>query len=90
MYLTDRIDFGANFYPQSTKNIFSQLNQITMANKTFMPSAPVKTLWIVAVIIGFLGVLGHYTKIEVLSTYSYEMLLVGFVLLVIGTVYKGV
>lgn len=55
-----------------------------------MPSAPKKTLWVAAIIIGFLGVLARYVQIDVLSKYSYEMLLVGFLLLVIGTAYKGI
>ena len=61
-----------------------------MANKKFMPSAPNQVVWILALIVGFLGILGHYTQIDVLSKYNYEMLLIGFILLVIGTVYRKV
>lgn len=61
-----------------------------MANRKFMPSAPNKILWIVALIIGFLGILGHYADIDILSKYNYEMLLIGFILLVIGTAYRKV
>ncbi len=61
-----------------------------MANRKFLPSAPKKTIWIAAVIIGVLGILGRYVQIDVLSAYSYEMLLVGFILLLIGTTYKGI
>ncbi len=61
-----------------------------MANKKFMPSAPVQTLWAVALIVGILGILGHYAQIEILSKYNYEMLLIGFILLVIGTTYRKV
>ncbi len=61
-----------------------------MANKTFMPSAPNQTLWIVALIFGFLGVLAHYTHIETLSKYQYEMLLIGFILLAVGTSYRKI
>ncbi len=61
-----------------------------MANRKFMPSAPNQTLWVVALIVGFLGIFGHYVHIGVLSKYSYEMLLIGFMLLVIGTVYRRV
>ena len=59
-----------------------------MANKKFMPSAPNQTVWILALIVGFLGILGHYTRIDTLSKYNYEMLLIGFVLLAIGTAYR--
>lgn len=61
-----------------------------MARKKFTPSAPNQTLWIVALIIGFLGILGHYTQIDTLSNYNYEMLLIGFVLLVIGTALRKI
>ena len=61
-----------------------------MANRKFMPSAPTKILWGVALIVGFLGILGHYVHIDILSKYNYEMLLIGFILLVIGTAYRRV
>ena len=61
-----------------------------MANRTFMPNAPHQILWFVAIIVGLLGILGHFTHIDILSKYNYEMLLIGFILLVIGTAYRGV
>lgn len=61
-----------------------------MANRKFMPSAPNLTLWAIALIVGFLGILGHFTHVDILSKYNYEMLLIGFVLLVIGTASRGV
>jgi hypothetical protein len=60
-----------------------------MAKKQSTVSAPTRTLWFVALIIGFLGILGHYVQIDILSKYNYEMLLVGFILLVIGTTFRG-
>lgn len=61
-----------------------------MANRKFMPSAPNQILWIIALIVGILGIIGHYTQIDMLSKYNYEMLLIGFVLLVIGTTFRNV
>lgn len=61
-----------------------------MANKKFMPSAPNQTIWAIALILGFLGILGHYYHIDILSKYNYEMLLIGFILLVIGTTFRKV
>ena len=55
-----------------------------------MPSAPNQTLWVVALIVGLLGILGHYARIEILSKYNYQMLLIGFILLAIGTAYRRV
>ena len=56
-----------------------------MANRSFLPSAPSRTLWLIALILGIVGILTHYMHVAQLSKYSYEMLLIGFILLVIGT-----
>ena len=61
-----------------------------MANRKFMPSAPNQIVWVLALIVGVLGILGHYTKLDILSKYNYEMLLIGFILLAIGTTYRKV
>ena len=61
-----------------------------MANRKFMPSAPNQLIWAIALIVGFLGILGHYTNIDILSKYNYEMLLIGFILLVFGTTFRNV
>ena len=56
----------------------------------FLPSAPTKALWIIALILGILGILSHYTSIGDLSRYSYEMVMIAFLLLAIGTAYRKV
>jgi len=61
-----------------------------MASKTFLPSAPNKGLWIAAIIIGLLGIVVHFVPVDGLSKYSFEMLLVGFILLAIGTTYRKI
>ncbi len=61
-----------------------------MTKRSFLPSAPNKGLWIAAIIIGGLGILAHYVHIEELSKYNYEMLLIGFILLVVGTMFRNV
>ena len=61
-----------------------------MAKKTFLPSAPSLTLWIIAVIIGLLGILTHFVQVDQLSKYNYEMVMIGFILLVIGTAYRKI
>lgn len=53
------------------------------------PNAPARGLWIAALIIGGLGVLAHFVDMNELSTYNYWMLLIGYVLLVIGTSARG-
>ncbi len=61
-----------------------------MSNKKLMPSAPSQIVWILALIAGILGILGHYTNVDILAQYNYELLLIGFVLLAIGTTFRNV
>lgn len=53
------------------------------------PSAPKKTLWIIALILGILGIVGHFVHIQYISQYSFELLFGGFVLLALGTTLRG-
>ena len=59
-----------------------------MANRTFLPSAPNNVLWIIAILIGAVGILARYIPIEGLAKYQWEMLLIGFLLLVLGTSFR--
>jgi len=61
-----------------------------MANRSFLPSAPNKGLWLIAAIIGILGIIVHYVQVNQLSQYSFEMVLIGFVLMIIGTTYRNI
>jgi len=53
------------------------------------PSAPNKILWAIALVAGILGIVGHLTAVNYLTENSFILLLVGFVLLAIGTSFKG-
>ena len=59
-----------------------------MATK-FTPSAPTFPVYLLGVILGVLGVLANLIPIPALAGFSYEMLVIGFFLLVIGTSLKG-
>ncbi len=52
-------------------------------------SAPKMITWWIAVILGVLGILGHFAKIPVVSTYSAIMVGLGFVILAVATVIDG-
>ena len=54
------------------------------------PSAPKKITWIIGLIAGVLGIIGHFVQIQFLSANSFALLLIGFVVLAIGTTVKGV
>jgi hypothetical protein len=52
------------------------------------PSAPSKYVWIIGLVLGILGIIGHYVTIDFLTEYNYPLLLAGFVLLAAGTTIK--
>ena len=54
------------------------------------PSAPKKITWIIGLICGILGIIGHFAHIQILSENSLTLLVIGFVVLAIGTTVKGV
>lgn len=54
------------------------------------PSAPKKITWIIGLVAGILGIIGHFAHIQVLTEYNYELLLIGFAVLAIGTTFREV
>lgn len=54
------------------------------------PSAPSKIIWIIGLIAGILGIIGHYTSIPVVTDNNYILLLAGFVCLAIGTTFRNI
>ncbi len=54
------------------------------------PSAPSKLIWILGLIFGILGILGHFASIDFLTVNNYWFLLVGFLLLALGTTFREI
>ena len=54
------------------------------------PSAPTKVVWIIGLLCGILGIVGHYFQVDFLTEYNYILLMIGFIALAIGTTFKGV
>lgn len=52
------------------------------------PTAPKKILWIIGLASGIGGIIGRYAEVQILSEYNYALLLIGFVVLAIGTTFK--
>jgi len=52
------------------------------------PSAPSKYVWIIGLILGILGIIGHFIAVDFLTVYNYPLLLAGFILLAAGTIFK--
>lgn len=54
------------------------------------PNAPMQVTWLIGLILGILGLVGHFVHtIPVLSEYSYGLTAAGFVVLALGTSLKG-
>jgi hypothetical protein len=54
------------------------------------PSAPMKITWIIGLAAGILGIIGHFAQIQLITEYNFELLLIGFLVLAIGTTLKGI
>ncbi|MGE0132366.1 MAG: hypothetical protein AB7U82_30150 [Blastocatellales bacterium] len=52
-------------------------------------NAPGKTLWLISVIVGALGIVSNQVAISGISPYSFWLLAIGFVVLVVATLIKG-
>ncbi len=53
-------------------------------------SAPTRPVWITAIILGVLGLLGKLVAIPYVTAYAFWLLAVAFVVLAIATALKGV
>jgi len=52
-------------------------------------NAPNFMVWVVAVVIGGLGLLAHFIAIPVASVYSFWFVAIGFVVLALANIIKG-
>ena len=53
-------------------------------------NAPKQVVWIISVVLGVLGIVGKFTTIAFLSANAFWLVTVGFVVLALSTVLKGV
>jgi hypothetical protein len=54
------------------------------------PSAPKRITWIIGLIAGILGIIGHFANVQILTEHNYTLLLIGFLVLAVGTTLKEV
>ncbi len=52
-------------------------------------SAPKNITWWVAVVVGVLGILARFVKLPFVTQHDFWFVVVGFVLLVLGTLLEG-
>lgn len=53
-------------------------------------SAPKVITWVIAVVVGVVGIVARLVTIQVLSGYAFWLVAAAFVLLAIATLFKGV
>ena len=52
------------------------------------PSSPKKITWIIGLVCGILGIIGHYAHVKILSENNYILLLIGCLVLAAGTTFR--
>jgi hypothetical protein len=52
-------------------------------------SAPTQPVWLIAIILGIVGILGHYLPIAAVAPNSFILVSVAFVLLALACMVKG-
>jgi hypothetical protein len=52
-------------------------------------SAPKQAVWVIAVILGVLGILGTFVVLPFVTVYSFWLVAAGFVLLALATLLDG-
>jgi hypothetical protein len=55
-----------------------------------MPSAPSRFVWIIGLILGIIGIIGHFVTVDFLTANNYWFLFAGFVLLALGTTFNEI
>jgi membrane-associated PAP2 superfamily phosphatase len=58
--------------------------------RAMKPSAPSRVVWIIGLILGIIGIIGHFVTGDFFTTYNYWFLVAGFVLLALGTTFKEI
>ncbi|NIM95235.1 MAG: hypothetical protein GTO18_16175 [Anaerolineales bacterium] len=53
-------------------------------------SPPKNATWVLAVLFGLLGIVAYFVDIPLASDYAFWLIVIGWVLLVIGTLFKGI
>ena len=66
---------------------YSQLNiyKIIMTN----PSSPKRITWIIGLACGIAGIIGHLIAVPYLTLYSFTLVMIGFIVLAVGTTFRG-
>ncbi len=52
-------------------------------------SAPTQMVWVIALVLGVLGILGKFATLPVVSEHHFTLVALGFGVLALGTLFKG-
>lgn len=52
-------------------------------------SAPTQVVWVIAVVLGMLGILAYLGIVPPLAAYAFWLVAIGFILLALATLLKG-
>jgi len=53
-------------------------------------NAPSQPLWLISVILGLLGIVSRYVLISGVTPYSFSLLAIGFVIMVVATLTRAI
>jgi uncharacterized membrane protein HdeD (DUF308 family) len=57
---------------------------------TKTPNSPKKITWLIGLLFGIAGIIGHYGRVPVLTENNYILLLIGFLTLAAGTTFRDI
>jgi hypothetical protein len=53
------------------------------------PSSPKRITWIIGLACGIAGIIGHLMAVPYLTLYSFTLVMIGFIVLAVGTTFRG-
>jgi len=66
---------------------YSQLNPYNTIITN--PSSPKRITWIIGLTCGIAGIIGHLIAVPYLTLYSFTLVMIGFIVLAVGTTFRG-
>jgi hypothetical protein len=70
-------------------HFISPYNSSKQGERIMKLNAPTKNWWWISVILAIIGLIGYFVAIPFVSVYAFWFVVVGFVLLALSTVMKG-
>ncbi len=84
------VSFGLGAPDSRTPEGATRRRKHLIRRKIMRLSAPTYSIWLLAAILGILGIVGKFIAIQYVSTYSFWLVAGGFVLLFLATLFKKI